>query len=157
MLWTLPPIIWYKRMENLEPTNDVLPNKLGSVRLFDLCQGFSFNPFGKIINSKNSVASYPFIWVVALWDQFFIYQMARGSKPQLVLERATFELWRNVDICHTSSRTEVHFSLKLSTNIFVLVSYAYVPAFVYGCHKHLREFRECCNYSLSLLVYQRRG
>lgn len=44
-------------MENLEPTDDVLPDKPGSISLIDFCQGFNFDLLGEVINSDNNLAS----------------------------------------------------------------------------------------------------
>lgn len=49
-------------MENSELIDDILPNVSRSIDFSDFCQGFSLDPFSKVINSDNYVAiiSFPF-------------------------------------------------------------------------------------------------
>lgn len=47
-------IIGHNRMENANPTNNILPKEFCSISLDNLSQRLSFNPFHKIINCDNS-------------------------------------------------------------------------------------------------------
>ena len=47
----LKAIVQDEEMRDLEPGNNVFPNKLLGVHIFDICQRFSFNPFSKIISA----------------------------------------------------------------------------------------------------------
>ncbi|RVX00865.1 hypothetical protein CK203_026558 [Vitis vinifera] len=51
MLLNCGPIIRYKCLQNLEPTNDVFPDEFGDVFIFDACIGFYFYPLAEVANS----------------------------------------------------------------------------------------------------------
>ena len=48
-LW---PIISYNRLRYSEPTNNILPQKLEDILVFDGGEGFNFYPFAKIVDDN---------------------------------------------------------------------------------------------------------
>ena len=48
-LW---PIVSYNRLRYSEPTDDVPPHKSDDIFVFDGGQGFSFNPFTKVVSGN---------------------------------------------------------------------------------------------------------
>ena len=48
----LRSIISYDRLRYFEPTNDILPYKLGDVLIFDGGKGFSFYLFAKVVGGN---------------------------------------------------------------------------------------------------------
>ena len=48
----LRSIISYDRLRFFEPTDNILPHKLGDILVFDGGEGFSFYPFSKVISGN---------------------------------------------------------------------------------------------------------
>ena len=48
-------IISYVRLRYFEPINDILPQKLGYVLIFDGGEGFNFYPFTKVVGGNQQL------------------------------------------------------------------------------------------------------